>query len=90
MEPMAIQVQAGTPVNTSGDNSLMEVYKFLRATLAGKLLELYLRSKNSAFKHKKESYLIFKTNLDQFLADELGVLTLLLQPFVSIYRRCEP
>lgn len=85
-----MQIKAGGPVDTSGDNSLMEVYKFLRATLAGKMLELYLRSKNSAFKHKKESYLIFKSNLDQFLTDELGVLSLLLQTFVSITVRCEP
>lgn len=57
--------------------------------LAGKLLELYLRSKNTAYEHKRESYVIFKLNLDQFISDELGVLALLLQTFVRLMARGE-
>jgi hypothetical protein len=57
--------------------------------LAGKLLQLYLRSKNAAFQHKRESYVIFKLNLAQFIADELGVLALLLQVFLRLARRGE-
>lgn len=57
--------------------------------LAGKLLELYLRSKNTAYEHKRESYVIFKLNLDQFISDELGILALLLQTFVKLMARGE-
>jgi hypothetical protein len=60
------------------------MYMFLRATLANKLLELYFRSKNTAFQHKRESYLVFKVNLEQFLGDELGTLSLLLQTYMRL------
>ena len=68
---------------------ILQMYAFLRATLANKLLEVYLRSKNSAYQHKRESYLVFKLNLEQFLGDELGALGLLLQCYMQLFHRGE-
>lgn len=58
--------------------------------IAGKLLQLFLRSKNEAYAHKRESYVVFKLLLSEFIADELGVLALLLQVFLRLARRGEP
>ena len=67
--------------------SLYEAYLHLRTMIVSFLFEIYIKSKNTAYHHKKESYLIFKANLQRYLADGGLVLTMLLKVFLRLARR---
>ncbi len=66
---------------------LCEAFLFLRSTLVACLFEIFVHSKNTAYHHKKESYLIFKTNLERYLADGGVVLSTLVKAFLQLSRR---
>lgn len=72
----------------SDSNKLYAAYCFLRTGITNKLFQLYLRSKNLAFEHQRESYLIFKLNLEQLVNDEVGVLCLFLQVYKRLQDAC--
>lgn len=72
------------------DNVLFQVFVFMRTMMAGKLLQLYLRSKNSAYEHKRESYVLFKVSLQQLMADDgLGLMAVILTAFLRLMRRAK-
>ena len=63
------------------------MYLYLRTLIVSKLFEVYINSKNTAYHHKKESYLIFKLNLEQFLADGGDFLMLIIRVYLKLSLR---
>ena len=57
----------------------MSLFRLLRCSVAGKVFELFLRSKDESSKNKGESYIIFKINLEEFLKNEDKMLIIVLR-----------
>lgn len=53
----------------------------MRNAVTEKLFEIYLNSKNQAFQHKNENYVIFKVQIQDIMKDRLGFIAILMQVF---------
>lgn len=75
---MAISFKSGN-IESQGNDQVMVLFKLLRCSVAGKVFELFLRSKEDENKAKGESFILFKINLEEFLRNEDKTLIIILQ-----------
>lgn len=68
------------------NSRMMYLFTQLRGSLAKKIFEIYLRSKDHAAEKKNQSYIIFRTNLEEFISNEDKVLLIVLRLYVQLVK----
>lgn len=84
-EKVAINFK-GSIQNLPSTDNLMILFRMLRCSLAGKVFELFLRSKDEATKKKSESFILFRINLEEFLNNEDRLILLILKLYKDMQR----
>jgi hypothetical protein len=68
------------------NNRMMMLFVQLRGSLAKKIFEIYLRSKDYAAEKKNQSYIIFRTNLEEFISNEDKLLLIVLRLYIQMLK----
>ena len=74
-------------MNEADLNDIYMSYKFIRTAVTEKLFEIYLNSKNRAFQHKHENYMIFKVQIQDIIKDRLEFVSILMHTFERLKAR---
>ena len=66
------------------NDRLLYLFIQLRGSLAKKVFEIYLRSKDYAADKKNQSFIIFRTNIEEFISNEDQMLLIVLRLYVQM------
>ena len=77
------------PLSEADLNDIFQTFNFVRNAVTEKLFEIYLHSKNQAFQHKHENYMIFKVQIQDIMKDRLGFIAILMHVYSRLLVRSQ-